>query len=434
MANTEHPDRPTSPPPGVAELGARSSQQVPDVAPKSRQQESGETLFTLAQDAARNRDFRLALRLYESALHIENSAGRGTAALLRRTLRELALIELRLENPEMALVHARRLQLTAPDHTARRAAKRLVARAERAAGSAGSTGRVRTNNGDLHSIFQPEPLASSLTFADVGGMDMVKRHIYRAGILPLLDSETAAVFGVKVGGAILLYGPPGCGKTLVAQAAAGEMDAPLFVVTSADIMNPWLGMAERNLAAVFAAVREQPKSVLFFDELDAIAPVRREMTVEGRRSLVNALLTEIDGAKPNDGCLIIGATNAPELIDPALKRRGRFDKLVSVGPPDRAAREAIFRVKLAGRPLADDLDPRELAELSEGLTGADIDGAVRDAVEAVWSQSVAEGPRRDVHMLDVLMSLSRSRVDGIARNRIDELIVNRWNDSLDNSA
>ncbi|HEY5548774.1 MAG TPA: AAA family ATPase [Coriobacteriia bacterium] len=432
MANSERSGRPASLSPCVAECSALSGQQSPDAVPMSRQQESGEALFALARDAAENRDFRLALRLYEAALNIENSAGRGTGPMLRRTLREMALIELRLGNPVIALMHARRLQLTAPDYAARRAGSRLVARAERALESAGSPGGAHTNSGDLHSIFQPEPLASSLTFADVGGMDAVKRHIYRAGILPSLDHETAALYGVTAGGAVLLYGPPGCGKTLIAQAAAGEMDAPLFVVTAADIMNPWLGMAERSLAAVFAAVRAHERSVLFFDELDAMAPVRGAMTVEGRRSVVNSLLTEIDGAKPNTGCLIIGATNAPELIDPALKRRGRFDKVICVGPPDRAAREAIFRVKLAGRPLADDVDPRDLAELSQGLTGADIDGAVRDAVEAVWSQSVAEGTHRDVHMLDVLMSLSRSRVDGKARNRIDELIAGRWRDALHN--
>ncbi len=281
----------------------------------------------------------------------------------------LARIDLKLANPGMAAFQAQQAMALARNARDREAAKRVLDKARKDSPPGGNAGGI---GGWGLGSFSVEPAKSQLTFADVGGMASVKRAVMRLGILPQQDPELARNYGVEAGGGLLLIGPPGCGKTLIAKAAAGEMDAMLLVVQSSDIVSPFLGMSERNIAAAFRSARSQKPCVLFFDEIDALAGARPSMQSEARRSTVNTLLAEMDGSSSNEGVLIIGATNCPDLVDAAVKRRGRFDKVIHVGPPDLPARQAIWSIALADAPAGEDVDRALLAELSGRAPGRGV--------------------------------------------------------------
>jgi SpoVK/Ycf46/Vps4 family AAA+-type ATPase len=229
------------------------------------------------------------------------------------------------------------------------------------------------------------------TFADVGGLDDVKRRIERAIILPFQRPDVYERYGRSAGAGVMLYGPPGCGKTLLARATAGECGLPFVNVRIEDVLLPYIGESERALHGAFEAARQLAPCVLFLDELDAIAYARRKQQGVGGRALVDQLLQELDSiGSDNTNVLILGATNAPWDVDDALKRPGRLDRLQFVPPPDKAARARIFEIFLADKPT-ESIDVKTLASKSPLFSGADIRAAVDAAVDDAIEESLASG-------------------------------------------
>jgi len=228
-----------------------------------------------------------------------------------------------------------------------------------------------------------------VTWDDVGGLEDVKREIIEAVEWPLKYPEKFKKFGIKPPKGVLLYGPPGTGKTLIAKAVANEAQANFISVKGPELLNKWLGESERAIRKIFKKARQVAPCIIFFDEIDAIAQMRG--LDEGNRAVervVNQLLTEMDGLEELEGVIVIGATNRPDILDPALLRPGRFDRLVYVRPPDKKSRLAIFKIHTRNMPLADDVDLEELAELTEGYVGADIEAVCREAVMLALRENI----------------------------------------------
>lgn len=237
--------------------------------------------------------------------------------------------------------------------------------------------------------FRPEMPDRSLGFDHVAGLEDAKREIRLRMILPFVHRDTARAFGIETGGGLLLYGPPGTGKTLLARATATELDAPFFSIKAADIMSKWVGEAEKNVAALFAAARSHERAVVFIDEIEALVPVRAGNGSTVMARVVPQFLAEIQGFHQHAGSLLVmGATNEPWAIDPAMLRPGRFDVHIHVGLPDATARRAQLARLLENRPLAMDVDSDRLAELAAGLSGADIAGFVQRAAREGFAASL----------------------------------------------
>jgi SpoVK/Ycf46/Vps4 family AAA+-type ATPase len=235
---------------------------------------------------------------------------------------------------------------------------------------------------------------TSLRLSDVGGLAEVKAHIEAAFLTPLRNPELRARYGATLRGGLLLYGPPGCGKTYLARAVAGELGARFIAVGLADVLSRWMGQSENNIADLFAYARAQAPCVLFFDEIDALGRSRSGLgrSASAMRGVVNQLLAELDGvASQNEGIFVLGATNAPWDVDGALRRPGRFDRAVFVPPPDSAARIDILRTHLAGLPVDPALDPGRLAAGTETFSGADLAHACRTAAQAALVDAVRTG-------------------------------------------
>jgi transitional endoplasmic reticulum ATPase len=232
---------------------------------------------------------------------------------------------------------------------------------------------------------------SSICFEDVGGMEDVKEEIRLKIIYPLTHAEMYRAYGKSIGGGILLYGPPGCGKTHLARATAGEIRAGFISVGLNDILDMWIGNSEKNLHQLFHRARRNQPCVLFFDEVDALAASRSDLRHSGGRQLINQFLTELDGVQfSNEGVLILAATNAPWHLDTAFRRPGRFDRILFVPPPDAPARASILRLLCQGKPIAD-LDYQFLAQKTDGCSGADLKLVVDLAVEKKLQAAMKTG-------------------------------------------
>jgi transitional endoplasmic reticulum ATPase len=250
------------------------------------------------------------------------------------------------------------------------------------------------------------------TFADVGGLEGVKEDIRRRILHPLQHPQLYKQYGRQAGGGILLYGPPGCGKSLLAKAIAGEISARWIEVGIHEILDMWMGNSEKNLHALFRKAREQAPTVLYFDEIDALAADRHDLRKSAGRTTINQFLSELDGSTAsNEGVLVFGATNSPWHLDPAFRRPGRFDRILFAPPPDEASREAILRIQLRDLPRSD-LDFRKLAKKSDGLSGADLKSAVERACDDVLSDSLKSGkppaPLSTSNLLDALAKTTPS--------------------------
>jgi len=245
----------------------------------------------------------------------------------------------------------------------------------------------------------------SITLADVAGMDAVKRRLNIAFLAPLRDPSLGRMFGKSLRGGLLLFGPPGCGKTFVARATAGEIGARFISVGLADVLDMWLGQSERNLHQIFRAARQSAPVVLFFDEIDALGRKRSQLSHGAGRNVVNQLLAELDGVEANnEGVFVLGATNHPWDVDTALLRPGRFDRTVLVLPPDRPAREAILRHHLNGRPT-DRVDVGQIAARTEQFSGADLAHLCESATEVALEDAISRGTPRPIAGADFQRAL-----------------------------
>lgn len=230
-----------------------------------------------------------------------------------------------------------------------------------------------------------------INFTHVGGMEGVKEEINIKIIQPLLHPELYRAYGKSAGGGILMYGPPGCGKTHLARATAGEVRAKFISVGIHDILDMYFGNSEQKLHQLFEMARRNRPCVLFFDEVDALGASRRDMRTSTGRHLINQFLAELDGANTsNDGILILAATNAPWHLDAAFRRPGRFDRIVFVPPPDAPARAEILRILLRDKPTQD-LEYAKLGEKLQEMSGADLKAVIDAAVETKLREAMKSG-------------------------------------------
>ena len=229
------------------------------------------------------------------------------------------------------------------------------------------------------------------SFADVGGMEDVKEEIRMKIIYPLQNRDLFRAYGKKLGGGVLLYGPPGCGKTLISQATAGEIRSNFISVALHQILDLYIGNSEKNLHQLFQLARDNAPAILFFDEVDALAADRKDLRESGMRTLINQFLAEMDGnVGNNEGILILGATNAPWHLDAAFRRPGRFDRIIFVPPPDEDARIAIIELMAKEKPV-ERLDVALLARKTKGFSGADLKAMFDITTEQALARAMREG-------------------------------------------
>jgi AAA+ superfamily predicted ATPase len=229
---------------------------------------------------------------------------------------------------------------------------------------------------------------TGLTLADVAGMTEVKQRLEAAFLAPMRNPELRKLYGKSLRGGLLLYGPPGCGKTFIARAVAGELGARFIAVSFADIIDMFVGQSERNIHELFEVARRNAPCVLFLDEVDAIGQKRSQLRNTPMRSAVNQLLLELDDVSGgNEGVFLLAATNHPWDVDSALRRPGRFDRTLLVLPPDATAREGVFRYHLKDRPVAG-IELAKLAKQTDGYSGADIAHICETAAEKALLDSV----------------------------------------------
>ena len=265
-------------------------------------------------------------------------------------------------------------------------------------GDAGSTSAL-----DEARAYDAEP--AGLTLADVAGLTEVKQRLEAAFLAPMRNPELRKLYGKSLRGGLLLYGPPGCGKTFIARAVAGELGARFITVSFADLIDMFVGRSERNIHELFEVARRNAPCVLFLDEVDAIGQKRSQLRNSAMRTAVNQLLLELDDVSAgNEGVFILGASNHPWDVDSALRRPGRFDRMLLVLPPDAAAREAVFRFHLKDRPVAG-IDLARLAALTDGYSAADIAHACESAAELALLDSARSGQVRMIGPPDLVAAI-----------------------------
>jgi AAA+ superfamily predicted ATPase len=249
----------------------------------------------------------------------------------------------------------------------------------------------------------------ALRLADVAGLTEVKARLEAAFLAPMRNPELRKLYGKSLRGGLLLYGPPGCGKTFIARAVAGELGAHFMAVSFADIVDMYTGQSERNIREMFATARSSAPCVLFLDEVDAIGQKRSQLRSTPMRTTVNQLLLELDDVSGgNDGVFVLAATNHPWDVDSALRRPGRLDRTLLVLPPDEPAREAVFRYHLTGRPVAG-IQLSQLAGMTDGHSAADIAHICESAAELALLDSARSGQVRMIGQHDLVAAVVQVR-------------------------
>jgi AAA+ superfamily predicted ATPase len=267
-----------------------------------------------------------------------------------------------------------------------------------------------SSGGDVEPEEEPEEdLIPSVTLADVGGLTEVKRRLDMAFLAPMRNPEVRKLYAKKLNGGLLMYGPPGCGKTYIARALAGELRAKFMSIELSDVLDMYLGESERKLHELFENARRNAPAVLFFDEIDALGQKRAQQRQSAGRNVVNQLLSEMDGVgHGNEGVFILGATNHPWDVDAALRRSGRFDRVLLVLPPDQPAREAILSKHLSDKPVAD-VDVAALAKQTAHFSGADLAHLCESATELAMEDALKSGTVRPIAMSDFKKALKDVR-------------------------
>ena len=228
---------------------------------------------------------------------------------------------------------------------------------------------------------EPAPEAKGLprtTYEDIGGLHEEIQRVREMVELPLRHPELFQRLGIEPPKGVLLHGPPGCGKTLLARAVANESEANFYSINGPEIMSKFYGESEARLREIFQQAQQNAPSIIFVDELDAIAPKREEVTGEVERRVVAQLLALMDGLSGRGNVIVIGATNRPGALDPALRRPGRFDREIEIGVPDKVGRHEVLQIHTRGMPLAEDVDLKKLADMTHGYTGADLSALGRE--------------------------------------------------------
>ncbi|MEM0066678.1 MAG: CDC48 family AAA ATPase [Sulfolobales archaeon] len=256
---------------------------------------------------------------------------------------------------------------------------------------------------------------------DIGGLDSVKQALKEAVEWPLKHPEVFEKMGIRPPRGILLYGPPGCGKTLLAKAVATEANANFIAIKGPEILSKWVGESEKAIREIFRRARQVAPTVVFFDEIDAIVPVRgMRHDTEVTDRIVNQLLAELDGIQNLKNVVVLGATNRVDLIDPALLRPGRFDRVIYVPPPDKKARYEILKIHTRNVPLGTDVDLERIAELTEGYSGADLEALVREAVMMALRESFSVRPVENRYFIEAMKVVKPSLTSEIV-NKYERL-------------
>ena len=250
-----------------------------------------------------------------------------------------------------------------------------------------------TETAHVQVLSEPTPEKKGIpivTYEDIGGLREEIQRIREMVELPLRHPELFQRLGIEPPRGVFLYGPPGCGKTLLAKAVANESDANFFVISGPEIMSKFYGESEARLREIFQKAQETSPSIIFIDEMDAIAPKREEVTGEVERRVVAQLLSLMDGMGSRGNIIVIGATNRPNAIDPALRRPGRFDREIEIGVPDKAGRYEVLQIHTRNMPLAEDVDLKRLSDVTHGYTGADMTSLCREAAMKALRRYIPE--------------------------------------------
>ncbi|RLE38752.1 cell division protein [Candidatus Woesearchaeota archaeon] len=248
---------------------------------------------------------------------------------------------------------------------------------------------------------------TKLCFKDIGGLEQLKDEIRFKIIKPFLYPEIYEHYGKRIGGGILMYGPPGCGKSLIAEATAGEANATFFHVKASDIKSKYVGEAERNIAALFEEARKNQPAIIFFDEFETLGGDRSQTPVN-ERGAITQLLAEMDGFGTKDQkILLLAATNEPWNIDLALRREGRFGQTIFVPLPDNDARKEIFKIHLKGKPLDTNINGKKLLELTKNFSGADIKAVCEAATEIPLKEYFKTNVKRKIQEQDFVAAIEK---------------------------
>jgi AAA+ superfamily predicted ATPase len=257
-------------------------------------------------------------------------------------------------------------------------------------------------------------------FTEIGGLEEIKRELKDTMIGPLLRPKKAREYGVEPPRGIMLFGPPGCGKTLLMRALATELNVEMIGVRCSDVMSKWYGESEGMIEKLFKAVKERRPCILFLDEIDAIAKRRDFYSADDvTPRLLSIMLSELDGMDEAAGVIVVGATNKPELVDPALMRPGRFDKIIFIPPPTYISRIEIFKIHLQGKPASPNLDIEHLAHSTDGYSGADIENLVKEAATVAMKRSITTRRATKITNSDFLKIIPRLK-PSLTREMKDE--------------